>query len=333
MRVYECEEAVTAALQQARPKQITRAINEHLDRQSDPQAKKQAISFACIECRDDGPEGRARAFFSAPPPTVVFCANRLRSANEVEETMVHELIHAYDFVVREMDITQSEVLACSEIRSARESECYHKAQILATLMPKVEFFQKSAEWLNQRCVREHATRSTESMFPKEARRDVEKMFDQCYADRSPFPNNHSIMDQSKDLNMKDPKVRADLYMQSHGIKELFEGMCTLLLFHRPENPRDFLADHLTDIKKAKLTHTDLPFFDEKDLDAMFRAFDTTELGFITPQQYEEALRNLGIEFPTLRLPENISSINYNLFIRSILDHRTQELRNASASFM
>jgi hypothetical protein len=43
-----------------------------------------------------GPEGNARAFFSAPPPTVVFCANRLHSAREVEETMVHELIHAYD---------------------------------------------------------------------------------------------------------------------------------------------------------------------------------------------------------------------------------------------
>ena len=43
-----------------------------------------------------GPEGKARAYFSAPPPTVVFCANRLRSKKEVEEAMVHELIHAYD---------------------------------------------------------------------------------------------------------------------------------------------------------------------------------------------------------------------------------------------
>lgn len=89
-----------------------------------------------------GPEGRARAFFSAPPPTVVFCANRLHSAREVEETMVHELIHAYDvryqphrhyiyaairsalhyslwctvmfmqFTVRKMDITKSDLLAC-----------------------------------------------------------------------------------------------------------------------------------------------------------------------------------------------------------------------------
>jgi len=43
-----------------------------------------------------GVEGKARAFFSAPPPTVVLCANRLRSTEDVKEVVVHELIHAYD---------------------------------------------------------------------------------------------------------------------------------------------------------------------------------------------------------------------------------------------
>lgn len=30
-----------------------------------------------------------------------------------------------------------------------------------------------------------------------------------------------------------------------------------------------------------------------------------------------ALKNLGIEHPTLRLPESVSAINQNLFIRSM----------------
>lgn len=55
----------------------------------------------------------------------------------------------------------------------------------------------------------------------------------------------------KELNMRDPKVRADLYMQSHGVKELFEGLGTLLLFHRPADPRTFLAQHLTQMQRAK----------------------------------------------------------------------------------
>ncbi|TYZ57740.1 hypothetical protein PybrP1_001238 [[Pythium] brassicae (nom. inval.)] len=117
------------------------------------------------------------------------------------------------------------------------------------------------------------------------------------------------------LNMKDPKVRAELYMQTHGIKELFEGMGTLLLFHRPENPREFLAQHLAEIQRLKQSQGYVPFFEEHDLDAMFAAFDVTDKGVITPKQYDQALKNFGIEQPTLRLPE------------------TQELKNASASFM
>uniref|UniRef100_M4C0K3 Mitochondrial inner membrane protease ATP23 n=1 Tax=Hyaloperonospora arabidopsidis (strain Emoy2) TaxID=559515 RepID=M4C0K3_HYAAE len=187
MELYECEDAVHLALQQRRSRLIVGIINKFLaQQQTKDKSAAAAIDFVCLDCRDDGPEGSARAFFSAPPPTIVFCANRLHSSQEVEETMVHELIHAYDFTVRKMDITKANILACSEIRSARESECYQKAKLLEKVLPNVEFFQKSTRWLNERCVREHAIRSTSSMFPAEARKEVDKMFDQCYADHSPF---------------------------------------------------------------------------------------------------------------------------------------------------
>ncbi|CEG48571.1 metalloprotease family [Plasmopara halstedii] len=79
------------------------------------------------------------------------------------------------FTVRKMDITKSDLLACSEIRSARESECYHRAKLLATLLPDVKYFREITQWLNTRCVREHAIRSTSSMFPAEARDQVDKI--------------------------------------------------------------------------------------------------------------------------------------------------------------
>ncbi|TMW55024.1 hypothetical protein Poli38472_013786 [Pythium oligandrum] len=129
--------------------------------------------------------------------------------------------------------------------------------------------------------------------------------------------------------MKDPKVRAQLYMDSHGIKELFDGLGTLLLFHRPENPRAFLAQQLGEMQLAKQNQSHVPFFEEQDLDAMFEAFDIKDQGYITPAQYEQALRSLGIDKPTLRLPESVSQINHTLFVRSL----TQEIKNASASFM
>ncbi|CAI5728978.1 unnamed protein product [Peronospora effusa] len=193
MELYECEDAVHVALQQRRPQYIFLAQQHTKGKSTVP-----AIDFVCLDCRDDGPEGKARAFFSAPPPTVVFCANRLHSAQEVEETMVHELIHAYDFTVRKMDITKLDILACSEIRSARESECYQRAKLLERVLPDVKFFQKSARWLNARCVREHAVRSTSSMFPAGARDEVDKMFNQCYTDYSPFLSKQSSPNKSSE---------------------------------------------------------------------------------------------------------------------------------------
>ncbi|KAJ0400131.1 hypothetical protein P43SY_009934 [Pythium insidiosum] len=133
----------------------------------------------------------------------------------------------------------------------------------------------------------------------------------------------------KGLNMKDPKVRANLYMQTHGIKELFDGLGTLLLFHRPDEPRAFLAQQLAELQRSKQNQSHNAFFEEQDLDAMFASFDINDRGFITPAQYDEALRSLGIDRPTLRLPESISQITHSLFIRSM----TQEIKNASASFM
>ncbi|GLE09843.1 hypothetical protein PINS_up021757 [Pythium insidiosum] len=133
----------------------------------------------------------------------------------------------------------------------------------------------------------------------------------------------------KGLNMKDPKVRANLYMQTHGIKELFDGLGTLLLFHRPDEPRAFLAQHLADLQRSKQNQSHVAFFEEQDLDAMFASFDVNDQGFITPAQYDQALKSLGIDRPTLRLPESISQITHSLFTRSM----TQEIKNASASFM
>ena len=39
---------------------------------------------------------KARAYMEAPPMSVVLCANRLQDQAEMEEALVHELVHVYD---------------------------------------------------------------------------------------------------------------------------------------------------------------------------------------------------------------------------------------------
>lgn len=47
----------------------------------------------------------------APPPGIVLCANRLGSRREVEEAAVHELVHAYDYLVAGLPLLDCQSLA------------------------------------------------------------------------------------------------------------------------------------------------------------------------------------------------------------------------------
>jgi len=63
------------------------------------------MEISCAICSEDGPEGAARAFVKGPNPiAIVLCANRLNTKEEVEEVLVHELMHVYDVRVRQMDL-------------------------------------------------------------------------------------------------------------------------------------------------------------------------------------------------------------------------------------
>jgi hypothetical protein len=111
------------------------------------------------------------------------CANRLHSPRQVKEALLHELIHSYDYVVRDMDITQGRLLACSEVRSAREAECFEKT---LALCESSSLLRGLCDKWTRRCVRQTADRATSSMFPEGGRGYVGEMFEECYQDRSPF---------------------------------------------------------------------------------------------------------------------------------------------------
>lgn len=132
--------------------------------------EEQGMKVQCTMCGDDGPEGGARAFVKGPDPvSVVLCANRLSSQKEVEEVLVHELIHVYDVRQRKMDLRNCEKLAYSEVRAAREAECHSSSR-----------FTKSY------CIREKATVATENMFPEKGRTCVCSVFEKALKDMSPF---------------------------------------------------------------------------------------------------------------------------------------------------
>ncbi|NXU51245.1 EFC10 protein, partial [Turnix velox] len=99
------------------------------------------------------------------------------------------------------------------------------------------------------------------------------------------------------------------YLERHRLPELFQRLSELLLYYRPENPREFLLEVLEKVKAGKEAEGEYPFLmDETNLEAMFQLLDVVGQGRITAAQYREALKTLGLSTEDLQLgdDENIT---------------------------
>ena len=152
------------------------------------QAKEDDFTTISIECKPCGSSSRAeagaRAYVMGPKPlSIVLCSNRTSSQQEIEEVLVHELIHLYDVHSRRMDLRDCRQLAYSEVRSAREAECHGCLN---------NFFAGI-------CARDKATVATRNMFADEARSCVAQVFDDAFKDMAPFDKRGDADGQSSDF--------------------------------------------------------------------------------------------------------------------------------------
>lgn len=54
---------------------------------------------------------------------IVVCANECTTSERVENILAHELVHLYDYCVRDLDLKRDDHLACTEIRAANLIHC------------------------------------------------------------------------------------------------------------------------------------------------------------------------------------------------------------------
>ncbi|XP_051661120.1 EF-hand calcium-binding domain-containing protein 10 [Manacus candei] len=99
------------------------------------------------------------------------------------------------------------------------------------------------------------------------------------------------------------------YLRRHRLPELLQHLGALLLFHRPEKPREFLIQALERVKAGRRAEGEYPdLMDEANVEAMFGLLDVLGQGHITPVQYREALKTLGLSTEDLEVgdDENIT---------------------------
>eukprot|EP00545_Synedropsis_sp_CCMP1620_P005581 CAMPEP_0119031926 /NCGR_PEP_ID=MMETSP1176-20130426/41792_1 /TAXON_ID=265551 /ORGANISM="Synedropsis recta cf, Strain CCMP1620" /LENGTH=253 /DNA_ID=CAMNT_0006988331 /DNA_START=114 /DNA_END=874 /DNA_ORIENTATION=+ len=156
--------AITSAATMA-----TSATNpDPLTPQLDTSSNYESLKIECRPCSNVGPESGARAFVMGPNPlSIVLCSNRLtfHGPEEMEQVLVHELVHVYDVRINQLDLRGCENLAYSEVRAAREAEC------------------KDAWLANRYCIPQNAYRATSNLFPgAQAKACIARVFDTAMAD-------------------------------------------------------------------------------------------------------------------------------------------------------
>ncbi|XP_060573112.1 EF-hand calcium-binding domain-containing protein 10-like [Ruditapes philippinarum] len=129
-----------------------------------------------------------------------------------------------------------------------------------------------------------------------------------------------------------PRVdETNLYLQNHRILELFNNMTSQLIFNRPADPKKFMIENLERLQKAKSTKRDCPcLFDDSNIQSVYGMLDPTNRGYITLQQYCEALETLGIKGYDAQ-PDGAmdNRVTFDTFLHAARDG----LQKASATFM
>ncbi|KAI0480685.1 peptidase M76 family-domain-containing protein [Xylariaceae sp. FL0804] len=148
-----------------------------------------ADNIRCRRCPavmlEDGTVQRATGAFS-PDHGVLLCANLLRDRKTLEDTLAHEMVHAWDHLRWKVKWTDDPTLrhaACTEIRASMLSgECRWTREVGRGNFTITQQFQN--------CVRERATLSlmARPMCKSDvhAAKAVNSVWDSCFRDTRPF---------------------------------------------------------------------------------------------------------------------------------------------------
>ncbi|TVY81563.1 Mitochondrial inner membrane protease atp23, partial [Lachnellula suecica] len=127
--------------------------------------------------------GRQSGGFN-PDIGILICANEIRDRKHLEDTLAHEMVHAWDHLRWKVDYNDLRHAACTEIRaSSLSGECRWAR----------EFFTRGNWKLTQQhqdCVRKRAVLSVMSRptckDDVQAVKVVNEVWDSCFADTRPF---------------------------------------------------------------------------------------------------------------------------------------------------
>jgi inner membrane protease ATP23 len=137
----------------------------------------------CRPCDADVHIGGAMYGADSGHMEIVMCEGKLRGQKHFNETLTHELIHAYDFCRAEVDETNCRHHACTEIRAANLS---HDCSYANEVARGKGYFLRDQ---HDKCVRRRAMLSVQAnpnCSEAQCEQAVDEVWTRCISDVAPF---------------------------------------------------------------------------------------------------------------------------------------------------
>lgn len=123
--------------------------------------------------------------FDPDTKQIILCHNQSLDNHKIMATMMHEMVHMFDYCRVNFDFDNLEHVACSEIRAANLTYCSLSDRLVHGGPGKFDFKKT-----HQYCVKDVAFRSVKAYSPESSDEKVwsiiDKVFPDCYNDLEPF---------------------------------------------------------------------------------------------------------------------------------------------------
>ena len=136
----------------------------------------------------------------------------------------------------------------------------------------------------------------------------------------------------EDANDNPHEAEAAKYLKEHKVLELFANLTAALVYHRPEDPKAFMRDHIQQLMRAKANMEEDPptFIDDSNLRSVFNMLDITKKGHVSHEQYLKAMKNLGVtQYNSNPAGAELNRISQETFLRE----SKAAVRAAMSTFM
>lgn len=145
-----------------------------------------------------------------------------------------------------------------------------------------------------------------------------------------------LSENSRPTSSNNPYVsheeQASKYLKDHKIMELFENLMARLVYERPEDPKECMKKHIQQLLEAKTDPDEVEppcLLDESNLKSMYYMLDVTKKGYISKEQYLQAMGTIGAR----KFNENPPGANINkISLETFLRESKASLRDASATY-